>query len=109
MIAQGSQKINRRSKLAVDLTEVNAQLVALSNIVTFQDAEITSLSNDIASLSNDYYPFKTCTNAKITSLQEFGVVFYGDLRNLDNKIEALAISHRFPTLLPTIAYNNLKS
>jgi hypothetical protein len=42
VIAQGSQKVNRRSKLAVNLTEVDAQLVALSNIVTFQDVEIVN-------------------------------------------------------------------
>ena len=35
VIAQGNQKVNRRSKLAVGLSEVNDQLVALSNIVTF--------------------------------------------------------------------------
>jgi hypothetical protein len=81
VIAQGNQKVNRRSNLAVDLTEVDAQLVALSNIVTFQDVEISSLSNDKASLSNDYYPWTTTTNIKITTLQEFDVVFYIDLRN----------------------------
>ncbi len=80
----------------MDLTEVNEQIVALSNIVSIQDIEISALSNlvddnisEIASLSNEYYPFKTSTNAKITTLQEFDVVFYGDLRNLDNKIEGV--------------------
>ena len=44
-IAQGSQKINRRTKLAVELTEVNNQIGALSNIVSIQDIKITALSN----------------------------------------------------------------
>jgi hypothetical protein len=93
-ISKGSQKVNRRTKLALDLTEVNEQIGALSNIVSFQDIEISALWNlvvdnisEIASLSNEYYPFKTSTNAKIRTLQEFDVVFYGDLRNLDNKID----------------------
>jgi hypothetical protein len=96
-IAQGSQKVNRRTKLAVDLTEVNDQIRALSNIVSFQDIEISELSNlvnmnvsEIASLSNEYYPFKTSANAKIISLQKFDLVFYDDLRNIDNKIDVVA-------------------
>jgi hypothetical protein len=92
VIAQGSQKVNRRTKLAVDLTEVNDQIGALSNIVSFQYIEILELSNlvvdnisEIASLSNEYYSFKTSTNAKITSLQEFDLVVYENtLQNASN-------------------------
>ena len=76
---------------------MNDQIGALSNIVSFQDIEISELSNlvvdnisEIASLSNEYYPFKTSTNAKITSLQEFDLVFYNDLRNIDNKVDDAA-------------------
>ena len=96
-MSQGSLKVNRRSKLALDLTKVDAQLVALSVIITFQDVKITSLSNAISdnettieSWSNAYYPWKASTNGKITTLQEFDLVFYDDLRNLDNKIDVIA-------------------
>jgi len=95
--AKGSQKVNRRTKLAMDLTEVNDQIGALSNIVSFQDIAISELSNlvvdkisEIASLSNEFYIFKTSTNAKITSLQEFDLIFYNDLRNIDNNIDVVA-------------------
>ena len=99
-ISHGSQKVNLRTKLAVDLTEVNDQIRALSNIVSIQDIEIvTALSNlvvdnisEIASLSNECYPFKTSTNSKIKSLQEFDLVFYDDLRNLHNEIDVVASS-----------------
>ncbi len=95
-IAQGSLKANRRRKLAGDLTEVNYQLGALSNILTIQDIEISTLSNlvddnisKVASLSYEYYPFKTSANSKITTLQAIDLVFYDDLRNLDNKIDVV--------------------
>ncbi len=114
VIAQGSQKVNRRSKLAVDLTEVDAQLGALSNIVTFQDVEITSLSNAIVdnetaieSLSNNYYPWKSSTDSKITTLQEFDLVFYDDLRNIDNKIDVVADNTLQNTSNITSLSNNL--
>ncbi len=71
-MAQGSQKVNRRPKLAVYLTEVNGQIEALSNIVSIQDIEQSTLSHlvddnrsEIASLSNEYYPFKLSTNSNI--------------------------------------------
>ena len=80
--AHGSHKFNRRTKLAVDLVEVNDQLGALSNILSIRDIEITALSNlvvdntsKISSLSYECYPFKTSTNSKITSLYEFDFVF----------------------------------
>ena len=80
----------------MDLLEVNDQLVALSNIVTFQDVEITSLSNviidnetAIESLSNKYYPWKVSIDSKITTLQEIDLVFYDDLRNLHDEIDVV--------------------
>jgi hypothetical protein len=48
VIAHGNQKVNRRTRLAVDLTEVDDQLADLSNVITVQDGEITSLSNTLA-------------------------------------------------------------
>jgi hypothetical protein len=47
-IAQGSEKVNRRTKLAVDLTEENDQLGALSNIVSIQDIKITTALSNLA-------------------------------------------------------------
>ena len=83
VIARGSsQKVNRRTKLVVDLTEVNDQLEALSNVITVQDGEITSLSNaildnetSIESLSNDCYPWNASSDSKITMIQELDLVF----------------------------------
>ncbi len=97
MIAEGIWNVNRRSKLAVVLTEVNDQLVALSNNITFQVVKIMSLLNvikkneiDVASLSNSYCPWKTLTHGKITTLQEFYMLFYDDLRNLHCEIDVMA-------------------
>ncbi len=63
------------TKLSVDLTEVNDHFKAMSNVITFQDDEISQLSNAISdnetaieSLSNDYYPWKASTNRKIITL-----------------------------------------
>ena len=75
---------------------MNDYIGALFKIVLIEDIEITALSNlvfdntsEIASLSNEYYPFKTSTNSKITSLHEFDLVFYDDLMNLHEEIDVV--------------------
>ena len=75
VIAEGSKHVNRSKKLAMDLTELNDQIVALS-ILSIQDIEISTLPklvidnrSENASLSREYYPFKTSTNYKISSLE----------------------------------------
>ncbi len=96
------RKINGRSRV-VDFKDVNDQLESLSNLTAVQDGEI-------ASLSNEYYPWKAATNSKVATLQEFDVVFYNDLRNLDNKIDVVAINttqnaSNIASLSNTVAYD----
>ena len=93
----GSQKANRRTKLAVDISEVNDHLESLSNVITFQDGEIAALSNAIIdyeaaieSLSNNYYPWKSTTNSKILTLYELDLMCYAVLINLHDEIDALS-------------------
>jgi hypothetical protein len=102
--------INGRSRLQgsdVKIACIQSKIETISNDILINEEDIATLSNNLAinyanlsnlivdnrseikSLSNAYYPFKTSTNSKITTPQEFNMVFYGDLRNLDNKIDVV--------------------
>jgi hypothetical protein len=117
----GVTKRQPKNELAADLAEVNDdQLGALSNILSIRDIEITALLNlvvdnasEIASLSNEYYPFKISTNSKITFPQEFDLVFYDDLRNFHDQINVVAAntsqnSSNIISLSNTIVNNYIK-
>ncbi len=61
-------------------------------------------------MSNEYYPLKTSTNSKITTLEEFDLALYGDLRNLGNKIDGVAAntslnSNNITSLSNTLSYD----
>ena len=81
----------------VDLSEPLGLIESLSSRL---DDEVDGLSNAIDALSNDIgelevgfgalETWRAATDPKIQSLQEFDLVFYNDLRNLHDEIDAVA-------------------
>ncbi len=88
------RRINGRTRLAVDLNE---PLGLIESLKARLDDDVDELSNAIESLSNNngeldvgfgaLEAWREAADLKIRTLQEFGLVFYNDLRNLHAEID----------------------
>ena len=82
-IALGSQKVNRRTKLEVDLTDVEQQIFSLSNDLAALSNEVLENEEDIASLSNQVDE----NTADISALSNLVEINTADISALSNLVE----------------------
>ena len=81
-IALGSQKVNRRTKLEVDLTEVEKQIFSLSNDLAALSNEVLENEEDISALSNQV----DINTLDIASLSNEVLVNQQDIATLSNEV-----------------------
>ena len=81
-IALGSQKVNRRTKLEVDLTDVEKQIFSLSNDLAALSNEVLENEEDISALSNQV----DINTQDIASLSNEILVNQQDIASLSNEV-----------------------